>query len=229
MASLSEELLLLALDDEKGSVGMNASSTLDTALAGAQLLDLFLADRLALENDRVVVADASPTGDPVLDEALGRIAGDEKSRKPDTWIPKLTKGLRTRLLAELVDKGAVIADAKKFLGFIPHTRHPARDTAVEDEVRARLRTTLLDDAPPDERTAALAAVIQAADLESLFLSRDERKAAKTRLKELAAGETISPAIASAVHSVNAATMAAIMVATTSSAASCSSSSSASCN
>ena len=56
---------------------------------------------------------------------------------------------------------------------------------MEAEVRQRLRAAVLDDAPADERTAALAAVLQAADLEGLVLNRDERKIAKERFKELA--------------------------------------------
>lgn len=122
MTSLSEELLLLALDDEKGSVGMNASTTLDTALAGAQLLDLVLAHKLNLDSGRIVVSNSAPTGDPVLDLALKNIAGDPNTRKPASWIPKMTKGLRKRLLAELVRKGILAEDKKKILGFIP--QHP---------------------------------------------------------------------------------------------------------
>jgi hypothetical protein len=218
MASLSEELLLLALDDEKGTVGINASATLDTALAGLQLMDLVLARRLTLEDGRLVVTDPSPTGDPVLDLALSRIAGDDKRRKPASWIPKLTGGLRKRLLAELVLEGTVSTSDGKVLGLIPRTRHPARDPKVEREVRDRLRTALLDAARADERTAALAMVIQAADLEPLILARHERKVAKARLKQLAADQAITPAIAGAVRSVNAATMAAIAAATAASAA-----------
>ncbi len=230
MTSLSEELLLLALDDKKGSVGMTASTTLDTALAGAQLLDLVLAHKLLLEDGRITVANAAPTGDAVLDEALKKIADDPKTRKPAIWIPKMTKGLRKRLLAELVHKGILAEDRKKLLGFIPSTRHPSLDPTAETEAWDRLRAALLDDVTPDERTAALAAVIQAADLEGLILDRDERKLAKARLKELAKDQAMSPAIASAISSVNAATTAAIMAATASSAAACSAaSSSASCN
>lgn len=209
---------------------MNASTTLDTALAGAQLLDLVLAHKLSLADGRIVVSNSAPTGDSVLDEVLKKIADDPKTRKPAMWIPKMTRGLRKRLLAELVRKGILAEDKKKILGFIPSTRHPSKDPSAETEVWDRLRCTLVENVVPDERTAALAAVIQAADLEGLILDRDERKLAKSRLKELANNQAMSPAIARAISSVNAATTAAIMAATSSSAAACSAaSSSASCN
>lgn len=228
MTSLSEEILLLALDDEKGSVGTGVSSTLDTALAGAQLLDLAIAKRITIEDKRVIPLDGPPLDDPVLDAALTRILEESKHKKAESMIPKLTKGLRKRLLAQLVEKGIVRADERKVLGFIPKNRYPELNGTVEDELRRRLRDVILLDKVPDERTASLAAVIQAADLESLIMNREERRRSKQRLKELAKGEALSPAIAHAIASVNAAAMGAIVAATSASAASCSGSSSSSC-
>lgn len=224
MPSLSGEILLLALDDEKGTVGMNVSTTLDTALAGGQLLELAIARRLTVEDKRVVLIDGPEIEDPVLDAALERLQEETRPRKAQTMIPKLTKGLRKRLLAQLAEQGAVRTEERRVLGLIPRNRYPEANGSFEDQLRRRLRDVILLERTPDERTAALAAVIQAADLESLILNRQERKQAKQRLKELANGEALSPAIAQAIASVNAAATAAIVAATSA----CASSSSSSC-
>ncbi len=228
MTSLAAEILLLALDDEKGSVGMDVSTTLDTALAGAQLLDLAIAGRIDIEDKRVVAVDGPALQDPVLDAALTKILGESKPRKAESMIPKLAKGLRKTLLAQLVDQGIVRADEQKLLGFIPRNRYPEADGTVEDELRDRLRGVILQDRVPDANTAALAALIQAADLESLIMDRRERKAAKDRLRQIAEGEALSPAISQAIASVNAAAMVAIVAATSASAASCGGAAGSSC-
>ncbi len=206
MTSLSEEILLLALDDEKGHVGMGVCITLDTALAGAQLLDLAIAKRITIEDKRVIPLHGPPLEDPVLAAALARIREENEPKKAEKIIPKLTKGLRKRLLAQLVEKGLVREDERKVLGFISKNRYPEANGAVEDELRRRLRDVILVERTPDERTAALAAVIQAADLESLIMNRQERKASKQRLKELAEREVFSPAIRHAIAWVNASAM-----------------------
>jgi hypothetical protein len=205
MTSLSEDVLLLALDDEKGHVGMGVSTTLDTALAGAQLLDLAMAKRITIEDKRVIPLDGPPLDDPVLDAALRRILEQDEHKKAEKIIPKLTKGLRKRLLAQLVDKRIVRADEHRVF-FIPKNRYPEINGAVEDELRRRLRDAILLERTPDERTAALAAVIQAAGLESLIMNREERKASKQRLKALAEREALSPAIRHAIAWVNASAM-----------------------
>jgi hypothetical protein len=225
MPSLSAEILLLALDDEKGTVGMNVSTTLDTALAGGQLLELAIAKRLTIEGKRIILLDGPEIEDPVLGAALERLQQETRPRKAETMIPKLAKGLRKRLLAQLAEQGVVHADERKILGVIPRNRYPEVNGSVEDRLRRRLHDVILMDKQPDERTAALAAVIQAADLESLIMNREERKRSKQRLKDLAEGEALSPAIAHAIASVNAAATAAIVAATS---ASCASSSSSSC-
>lgn len=206
MTSLSAEILLLALDDEKGNVRMGVSSTLDTALAGAQLLDLALAKRITIEDKRVIPRDGPPLDDPALDSALRRILEQNEHKKAEKIIPKLTKGLRKRLLAQLVEKGIVREEEGRVFGFFPKNRYPELNGAVEDDLRRRLRNVILAEREPDERTAAVAAVIQAADLETLIMSRDERRASKQRLKELAEGEELTAAIRRAIAWVKAAAM-----------------------
>ena len=76
-ASLPEELLLLALHDEKGSVIPAAARVLNGALIGAVLMELGLLGRLREGPDGALLADPTPTGDEILDEAstLDRAGG----------------------------------------------------------------------------------------------------------------------------------------------------------
>ena len=66
--AIPEELLLLALDPATGTTAQPQS--LDLGLAGAQLVELALAGRIAPDGDRIAVVVPRPTGDPTLDCAL---------------------------------------------------------------------------------------------------------------------------------------------------------------
>ena len=73
MLSVSESLLLLALHDEKGTVGWSTGSGLEFGLAGGLLLDLALQGRVAVDGERVSAVALAPSGDELLDEALARV------------------------------------------------------------------------------------------------------------------------------------------------------------
>lgn len=64
------EFALLAYDDDGSSV--IDGTRLDDGLAGA-LLDLALTSRLDVEDNRVVVRDPDPAGDPPLDQAAAAV------------------------------------------------------------------------------------------------------------------------------------------------------------
>src|SRR3954466_13798401 len=66
--TIPEELLLLALDPATGTTAQPQS--LDLGLAGAQLVELALAGRIAPDGDRIAVVHPRPTGDPTLASAL---------------------------------------------------------------------------------------------------------------------------------------------------------------
>lgn len=84
---LAEDLLLLLTDDDTGKLA--ASTEVDVALGGALLVELALMDRVdvARAHDRVregrlVVRDANPTGDGLLDEALAIVEEQKEGKKP---------------------------------------------------------------------------------------------------------------------------------------------------
>lgn len=90
--TIPEELLLLALDPATGTTAQPQS--LDLGLAGAQLVELALAGRIAPDGDRIAVVMPRPTGDPTLDSALELLRRRGSPVRAVHWIGGPRLGLR---------------------------------------------------------------------------------------------------------------------------------------
>ncbi|MEU4336626.1 GPP34 family phosphoprotein [Micromonospora lupini] len=188
--ALAEELLLLAYDDTTGKATMPRIS-LDLGMAAAVLVELALAGRIAYDNGNLAVVDPTPTGEPVTDEVLGRIAADTP-HTPASWVQRLRHGLRDRILGDLCSQGVVRDVDETELGFIHVHRYPVMDASVEADTRQRLTEALTGAAAPDERTAALATLVVVLRMESaLGMSGEEAADARRRLQEIATGAGFS--------------------------------------
>ena len=73
---VAEQLLLLALDPEKGRRGLGKKDALEPGLCGALVSELALRTTVAVAQGRAVVVDALPTGDDLLDEVVRLLAQD---------------------------------------------------------------------------------------------------------------------------------------------------------
>jgi len=188
--ALAEELLLLAYDDTTGKATMPRIS-LDLGMAAAVLIELALAGRLAYADGALTVVDPTPTGEPVTDEVLGRIAADTP-HTPASWVQRLRHGLRDRILGDLCRQGVVRDVDETELGFIHVHRYPVVDASVEADTRQRLTEALTGSVAPDERTAALATLVVVLRMESaLGMSGDAAADARRRLEEIATGAGFS--------------------------------------
>lgn len=163
---LAEDLLLLVTDDASGRLSVPAAQA-DAGLGGANLLELALMNKIGLSGSRdaskpgrIVVQDSAPTGDPVLDAALTVIIAGEGS-KPSTLIRSLAKNLRPTLYERLARSGMVRASQGRVLGLFPAHRWPVQDSRHETDVRQQLIQALVQQHDPDERTAALIALLHA--------------------------------------------------------------------
>ena len=184
--ALAEELLLLAYDDESGRAA-SSQIGLDLGMAAAVLVELALAGRIAYAGGTIVVTNPAPTGEPISDAVLARVAADTP-HTPESWMQRLRHGLRDRVLADLCARGVVQDIDETALGFIHLHRYPTLDPTVEAEVRERLGRALTGDEPPDERTAALATLVAAARMEpTLGLTGADLDAARLRLDLIAQG------------------------------------------
>lgn len=189
--ALADELLLLGYDDETGRT-TTSRIALDLGMVAAIMVELALRGRLTIADDAVVVRDATPTGDPVADDVLTRIAGDTP-HSASSWMQRLRHNLRDRILASLIERGVIREQDESALEVITLHRYPTVDPGPERDTRDRLAAALVGDTLPDERTAALAALVAAVRMEpTLGLSGAELETAHRKLEEIALGAGFGP-------------------------------------
>jgi hypothetical protein len=212
---LYEEILLLELDDEKGTA--SSSSMYAQAMGGAVIAELMLAGRIRLAEDkkrRVEVVDATPVGDPLLDAVLAEMAAAKKPKQGREWVAKVAgQGkLKAEAGGRLVAAGVLRQEEAKILGIFPTTHFPTRDARPEREVRARLhRAVCTDTQDLDARTIVLVALADAAGLLSRVVEKPRLKERKERIKAITSGHAVRAVTQEAIDAVNAAVMVAVMV------------------
>lgn len=229
---LGEELLLLALDDERGAVYPKARMALDFALCATMLAELTAAGRLHMdERGRLTVLPGPDSGHPVLDAACAAI-GAKPGHDARYWVRHLSRdvhGLHQRLLDGLVAQGTLQRRDRRILLLFHQNVFPERDGRVEHDVRARLDGVLLDGCEADMRTSTLVRLLDACGLLATLYDRRQRKAVAARIKALrdhpdpavdAADRAIRAQTAAMTAAVIAASVAATSAACSSASASC---------
>ena len=213
---LYEEILLLALHDEKGTVHFGSSFA--QAAGGAILAELLLAERLAVKGEkskaRIVVRDASPTGAPLLDECLERIAADKKERKPVDWVQKFAgiKQLKHRVAARIVETGVLKEKQDKVLLLFKRTVYPEADSGPEREIVRRIRQAIVGSSTNVEpRTVVLIALAKHTELLHHAVEKRKLKERKKRIEKLIAGEIAGTATKEVMEALQAAVMVAVIV------------------
>ncbi|GIG35033.1 GOLPH3/VPS74 family protein [Cellulomonas pakistanensis] len=214
---IAEDLLLLLLHDEKGTP---TSANLDVALGGALLIELALAEAVVVRertsmwsSAKVAVTPGAQVADPVLAEALRRVA--ERERAASDLVNGLGKGARDALTDRLAERGILRRQDDKVLGLFPRTRWPEADGRHEDDVRARLTAVLVQGLDPDARTAALVALLHALGVAPSAVDRGPVPArdVRRRAKEVAEGAWAAKAVQDAITAATTAAMAAIAATT----------------
>ncbi len=213
---LAEEFLLLALDDEKGSVKLGGRDH-KPGLAGALLLDLAASGAVRVTDDKLEADPGGRPEHPLLREAHGVIAGSEKRRGAKGWVnqlPRELKPLDDRVADGLVERGALRREEGKILGLFDSTKYPEADGSAEAGVRESLAAVLRSQRQPTPREAALIALLRSYDQIAKLVDKDERKAAKARAKEVADQGIAGKAVDDTLKATQAAVIAATMAATT---------------
>jgi hypothetical protein len=223
---IAEDLLLLLTDDQTGR-HIVANPGLDLALAGANLVELAQRGRVDLAGKseqvkagRIVVRDAAPTGEHLLDETLRRCV-DLQGKKPEVVLQALSKTVRKSLIDGLVARGVLRPQEGRLLGVFRITRWPAVESTREDQVRQLVTSALVQGTTPDVRTTALIALLSSVDAAQRVVDHAaygvDKKTIKNRAKEMREGAWAAGAVVKAIQAVQGAVTAAIVAATVTSA------------
>jgi golgi phosphoprotein 3 len=205
---MHEEILLLALDDEKGTTP--TGSMFANAMGGAMLAELVMNKVLSVssEKDRKVrVLNPLPTGDVLLDEALAMVRDQNKDKKATHWVTKFAgiKDLKKRTAACLVEKGILSEGEDKVLGLFKRTIYPEVDSGPEADLRRRMREAIFTDTlDPDPKTIVVVALTDASQMLPTLFDKKELKGRKERIKRLTSGEVVGQATKEAVEAIQAA-------------------------
>lgn len=213
---LPEELLLLALRAQEGSVRFGRP--IDLALAAAVLVDLALRGHVVIGEDRSrrvapAEGDRSLTGRPVLDDALTRLRGSRKERPLSSWLSRLCGGrLRHRVAQGLVARGILAHEKDKILWIFPRHRYPEIDPAPEAAVRAELEAAITTDAAiEDPRVACLVALAKLGGGLDTWLPKELLKRRRERIEAITRGDALAQGTMKGVQEVQAAVVAAAII------------------
>jgi hypothetical protein len=204
--TFAEEILLLLLDDERGTLIPIPDASLKCAMSGAALMDLALLNRVDSDLHKLFVVDASPTGNPILDPSLAKLAAGPQDRDSKYWVQTLAADgddIRETALLSLVNAGILRRQDEKFLWVFATRRYPAVDGKADREVKLRLMGVLLADEIPDPHDIALLCLADACGIFDELLGDRELESARPRIEQVRKMDLIGQAISKALWDIQA--------------------------
>lgn len=215
MLTLPEELFLLTINEEEGVIHSSVAQTLRYGLVAALLVELTLQGNLGIRKDHLVVLDDSLTGDDLLDDVLKQLIESSRPRKPYHWVHVLSEDihqLKSRLAAALESMGILHREGKRLLWIIPYDVYPQQDASAKYWIKQRLRNTILTDVTADPRSVALLSLLHAAKMLDLVYTKDERKAARHKIKQLMKEHVFDKSMAETIRIIDLAVKSALRTA-----------------
>lgn len=201
MLTLTEDLVLLALDDHSGRILPVDDIGYRHALAGAVLLDLALLGRLETLGDKLRVLSDIDTGDPLLEGWRKTITAETDPLETRVWIARLALAadqIETAALTQLVGRGILERQETHFLWVFETRRYPVLDGAEEKEVKRRICDVLLSDEDPSQADAILVGLVDDARLLPHILSDAETRESARRVAQVRDMDVIGKEVASVI-------------------------------
>ena len=201
MLRIAEEVVLLLLPDGGGRVAGAADRSVGYALAGSVLVDLALEHRIDTDLHRLMLLDATPTGDDLLDPTLADIASADAVFDTRHWLERAMQraaDIRQSALARLVERGVLERRANRWLWVFGARRYPLVDGEARREVKVRILDVLLGDDIPDARDVVIICLADACGLFRELFSENELDQALPRFRHVRKMDLVGRAVAAAV-------------------------------
>jgi hypothetical protein len=181
----------------------------------AVIVDLALHGRVVVTDEKNPVVDVvsnEPTGNPILDTTLERLA-PLKGKRLQSLLMRAKLDPLEVLVESLVVQGVLIRGERGFFGW-GSAKTPESDPGPELVLRARLASVLAGSAAPTRADLTLLAILQSLNAAHAILREECAGASprdlKKRIEELTAGSAAGDAVAKAVNTAVAAALMAAM-------------------
>ena len=205
MLRFPEELMLLILDDEDGRFARVPDRQLRYALAGGVLMDLALENRIDTDLKQLMLVDATPLGDDLLDPTLADIAAATETHDARFWVERTAlrsaEAIREAALDRLVERGILERQEDRFLWVFKSRRYPVIDDRLEREVKLRIMEILFSDEIPTPRDVVIIGLAHACNLFEQILSAREVEHIAPRIDEVRRLDLISQAMSQAISDI----------------------------
>jgi Golgi phosphoprotein 3 (GPP34) len=220
---IAEELLLLALDPDKGRVPSGSRDYLKIGLSGALLAELAVEGRLVIAGKKLGIVEppvdiATPIDDPLLARALALLTGELAGQSAKRTIKRVDKrlgGVWSILVDRLIDEGVIGREKRSAL---TATRHPVLDIARHAAIVANARAAASGDGPLSPRDAVILAFSGPCRLlERVAPERSDRRHAKARIAEATKVAPLAPTVKALIDELIAAGITVVAVAAATSA------------
>ena len=179
MLTLPEQWIILALDEKKGNL-LVSRSAFQCIITGGMLMELAIAGRLRLEHGKKVMAvDVNPTGDTLLDKALGLTA---KSKKPKTvlkWMVDLTmqdsRVIESFYFKRMVDQGILKRESHLVLDIFKSNRYFPESKDIRREILHSLKGVIALEKQKDKRPVYLLGLVSRSGYIQRILDKDQTR------------------------------------------------------
>ncbi|MDE2652192.1 MAG: cytochrome P450 [Gemmatimonadetes bacterium] len=202
--SLTDELILMLLDEKGGYFHQVPGWRLNCAVVGGVLAELSFRSRLDSDLTSLFVVDRAETGDPVLDPILKEIADEPDQHNARYWIERLApraEAIVDQTLDRLVERGILQHHEGEFWTLASPVMHGQRygmleEGATDQFVKARIANVIFTDEIPEPRDVVIVCLVNTCDVFRLIFELDE--AAEERIKLVCQLDLIGRSIADAV-------------------------------
>ncbi|MCY3730385.1 MAG: cytochrome P450 [Rhodospirillaceae bacterium] len=203
---LTEELLLLMLNEHSGYLETVPGWDFSCVMAGAVIADLALANRIDTDLTSLYLVDATPTGDELLDPTLKDIGEADETLETQYWVERNTvrsEDIVTTTLERLVDKGILDYESGGFWTLssaVSRSRmYPTAGGKTRAEAKARVLDVVLNDTIPDPRDVILVSLMHTCDGFKQLLSEEDYQEKLGRIELVARMDLLGLSVSSAVR------------------------------
>ncbi len=204
MLRFAEELMLLILDDENGKFARVPDRLMRYALAGGVLMDLALENRIDTDLEKLILVDATPVQNSLLDPTLADIAQATDTKDARFWVERTAlraDTIREEALNRLVEQGILKREEDRFMWVFQARRYPIIDNTAEREVKLRIMEVLFSDQIPDPRDVVIIGLAHACDIFKEILSPRELARVADRIDQVRKLDLIGQAMSQAITDI----------------------------